>query len=709
MKQNLLLVVIAIVTFGLTKSTVNAKLIGYWKFEGVPADSSGYGNHGSEHGQLMYAKGVDGLALDLDGSGDYIEIPNESHFDLTKALTVAAWIKVDKFTAENHTLIAKGPKDWYIRSTGNSDLLTWYCNDTDQNERISSKSPIADGKWHHVVAIYDGAAMKIYIDGKLDVSEENSGLVHESDYPVLIGAAPEDSLGSDWKGMIDEAVIFDHPLTGEEVSLLREKGPDEFLDPKLAEIIRATRHAEDMLENDGPEETIKFLEKIIAKAQKDNQYRNSTGLSILKTVMPRLQLQLTRARDTANQPKKKLIDDYRKALLSNRLGISNTVSTSLKLFTVLASDDYVDLISSVLQKDGYYFYALAAEADKLIKLQKPRKVAAFLEANLSGYRNSREKYPFSNLSAEHCVPELYFQLAQVHLAGDSDDGPIAYAYKGTFNYSGRECVDQRTRALEWLIENDRDIECAQIVNGLKNSGNVGRESFKKVIRNLSQKYERENNIISLCKILDILVANSDNPRAWAGFIGTCFLNKQNEWADQYFEYVNKNPRLRFTAENLTAQENMAAGRYEKAAQIYNNILEKCRPDDDKTFYEFSFCKCLYEGGHFKQAATALKSFIANRKANCRSEMIQAMSMSGYSNVQLGKFDLALDNYFTLMIEYPESADMPEIMFFVGYCYMLQGKFEPATEAFNCLIKAHPESKYCDMAKQCVKRILHMTD
>lgn len=90
-------------------------------------------------------------------------------------------------------------------------------------------------------------------------------------------------------------------------------------------------------------------------------------------------------------------------------------------------------------------------------------------------------------------------------------------------------------------------------------------------------------------------------------------------------------------------------------------------------------------------------------------MIQAMSMSGYSNVQLGKFDQALENYFTLMIEYPESANMPEIMFFVGYCYMLQGSFEPASEAFNCLIKAHPDGKYCDMAKQCVKRILHMTD
>ncbi len=709
MKQNLFLVIIAIVTFGLTKSTANAKLIGYWKFDGITLDSSGYGNHGLEYGQLMYAKGVEGLAIDLDGSGDYIKIPNESHFDLTEALTLAAWIKVDKFTAENHTLISKGPRDWHIRSVVSSDLLDWYCNDTNPNERITSRTSVADGKWHHVAGIYDGSEMRLYIDGVLDVSAENSGLVDESDYPVLIGAAPVAIEGSDWKGMIDEVAIFDHPLTAEEVSLLHKKSPEEFLKPKLAEIIRATRHAGDMLENEGPEETIKFLEEIIAKARKDNQNSNSHGLSILQTVMPDLQLQLTRATEAANQPKQQIMDGYRKGLLSNRLGISNTVSTSLKLFTALAADDYVDLISSVLQKNGFYLNALAAQADKLIKLHKPQQVAAFLEANLSGYRKYRQENSFNDSSAEHCVSEIYFQLARAYLAADSNDQQIAYAYKGTFTYSSREYIDQRTRALEWLIENDRDTECAEIANGLRNCGSVGRESFKKVIRNLSLKYERENNFINLRILIDILVVHSDDPHIWVGFIGTCFLNKNNKWANQYFEYVNKNPRLRFIAEKRTAQEYMAARSYEKAAQIYNNILEKCRPDDDKTFYEFSFCKCLYEGGHFRQAATALNKFVENRKKNCRIEMIQAMSMSGYSNVQLGKFDQALDNYFTLMIEYPESANMPEIMFFVGYCYMLQGKYEPATEAFNCLIKAHPDSKYCDMANQCVKRMLHMTD
>lgn len=408
MKQNLLLVIIAIVTFGLTESTVKAKLIGYWKFEGIPTDSSGCGNHGSEHGQLMYAKGVDGLAIDLDGSGDYVKLPNESHFDLTKALTIAAWIKVDKFTAENQTLISKGSRDWYIRSTGNRGLLTWYCNDTQENERIESRTPIADGKWHHVVGIYDGSAMKFYIDGTLDVSEENSGLVHESDYPVLIGAAPDAFEASDWKGMIDEAAIFDHPLTDEEVSLLHEKGPDEFLNPKLTEIIRAIRHAEDMLENEGPEETIKFLEEIIANARNDNQQSNSLGVSILRTVKPELELLLTRAREAANQPKQQIMDGYRKALLSYRIGISNTLSTSLKLFTALAANDYVDLISSVLQNNGHYLHALAAGADKLIKQQKPHHVAAFLEANMSGYTNFKPTILFTTLlESTVCLKSIY--------------------------------------------------------------------------------------------------------------------------------------------------------------------------------------------------------------------------------------------------------------------------------------------------------------
>ena len=56
---------------------IDPNLIGWWNFEEgegtVAVDSSGYGHHGTLVGDPQWVPGYDGLALDLDGEGDYVE------------------------------------------------------------------------------------------------------------------------------------------------------------------------------------------------------------------------------------------------------------------------------------------------------------------------------------------------------------------------------------------------------------------------------------------------------------------------------------------------------------------------------------------------------------------------------------------------------------------------------------------------------------
>ena len=74
-------------------------LVGYWAFDedtGTMAqDSSPLGNHGTVHGATWVAGKVGG-ALSFSGSdSDYVEIPNESDYDLQNAVSYAVWIKAD--------------------------------------------------------------------------------------------------------------------------------------------------------------------------------------------------------------------------------------------------------------------------------------------------------------------------------------------------------------------------------------------------------------------------------------------------------------------------------------------------------------------------------------------------------------------------------------------------------------------------------------
>src|SRR5690606_12645569 len=47
--------------------------------------------------------------------------------------------------------------------------------------------------WNHVAGVYDGAEMRLYINGELDSSQNVSGAISTSAGPLFIGADPTES------------------------------------------------------------------------------------------------------------------------------------------------------------------------------------------------------------------------------------------------------------------------------------------------------------------------------------------------------------------------------------------------------------------------------------------------------------------------------------------------------------------------------------
>ena len=56
----------------------------HWNFDGTVDDQSGNGFHGVIHGDPVYVAGINGQALDFDGSGDAVELPAISIVDATE-------------------------------------------------------------------------------------------------------------------------------------------------------------------------------------------------------------------------------------------------------------------------------------------------------------------------------------------------------------------------------------------------------------------------------------------------------------------------------------------------------------------------------------------------------------------------------------------------------------------------------------------------
>ena len=70
---------------------------------------------------------------------------------------------------------------------------------------VRSKSKLAVGRWVHVAGVYDGEAIRLYIDGRLVGERAASGPRKMNQIPFLVGADPnrEGRPGSAFSGDID--------------------------------------------------------------------------------------------------------------------------------------------------------------------------------------------------------------------------------------------------------------------------------------------------------------------------------------------------------------------------------------------------------------------------------------------------------------------------------------------------------------------------
>ena len=84
----------------------SADLVAWWPAEGNARDAVGDNN-----GQLMngahFAPGRVGLGFELDGVDDFVLVPDSNSLDLTTAMTIMAWVKVDTQTGWR-TILMKG-------------------------------------------------------------------------------------------------------------------------------------------------------------------------------------------------------------------------------------------------------------------------------------------------------------------------------------------------------------------------------------------------------------------------------------------------------------------------------------------------------------------------------------------------------------------------------------------------------------------------
>ena len=162
----------------------------------------------------------------LDGVDDYVKIDQESTFDLTKAITVEGWFKVDSFTKPWQSIISKGDSAWRISRAGEGNSLEFAIDRGATGLYIQGSKAVNDGRWHHVAAVYDGSAMKLYIDGVLDAQKTTSEPIATNNYDVWIGANAEQP-GRNFAGQLDEFRVWNVARSQSDITANMSRSVDE--------------------------------------------------------------------------------------------------------------------------------------------------------------------------------------------------------------------------------------------------------------------------------------------------------------------------------------------------------------------------------------------------------------------------------------------------------------------------------------------------
>jgi len=214
-------------TQGSLWSFSTGRMVGWWKFDEISgrtvSDSSGNQCTGTVVGVPKWEQsgGKIGGALVFDGSR--VEIGSERLFDITDAITVTAWIKVNAFDKWWQALVTKGDSSWRLYREGDSDNLAFHCDGVRSAQEpwttVRGQMNVSDGKWHHVAGVYDGCRIALFVDGQLDASCEASGQIQTNNYPVVIGDNAE-APGRQWSGLIDDVRIYSYALGPDEISVL---------------------------------------------------------------------------------------------------------------------------------------------------------------------------------------------------------------------------------------------------------------------------------------------------------------------------------------------------------------------------------------------------------------------------------------------------------------------------------------------------------
>ena len=158
--------------------------------------------------------------LHFDRVDDYVKVDNgESYItNSTQGISMTGWFYSDDLSYGQGMMgFRGGATEFYLIQIGDGKLESRYISSTGFHEYVAPANSIIPQVWQHLAWVFDGSAIKLYINGNLKGSKAASGVLTDGAVSFAIGKSLVGGYNFVFGGRADEVAVFKRGLTQAEV------------------------------------------------------------------------------------------------------------------------------------------------------------------------------------------------------------------------------------------------------------------------------------------------------------------------------------------------------------------------------------------------------------------------------------------------------------------------------------------------------------
>ena len=208
------------VSVSVSNSTSTPGLVAAYGFDegaGISAlDGSGNNNTGAVSGTQWIAAGRFGGALSFNGTSSLVSVSDSASLDLTTAMTLEAWVQPAAVGGWRTALLKERPQGLAYALYAHEDPSgpAGYVN-VQGDRAVGGTGALTVGQWTHLAMTYDGATLRLFLNGVQVASRAQTGAATVSTGMLRIGG--NSIWGEYFQGVIDEVRIYNRALMASEI------------------------------------------------------------------------------------------------------------------------------------------------------------------------------------------------------------------------------------------------------------------------------------------------------------------------------------------------------------------------------------------------------------------------------------------------------------------------------------------------------------